>query len=260
MDFATLIVREREKLGLNTRAFHSRFKLTCSYFYYLKVEQGTIPSIDLALEIIEKLKLNRRKSLYAWTRDQMKTADDKAIFTEIGDEAPVPADQLSIDRTVVVNRMQSELLCQNPLYWEILLFLSLQGSKEVTLGAISQSFRMASAKMKGFLEELYRYGLISKGDKGFFTKGWVFIPYDQEFEDVRDINFRRAFDQFFKYKGEPKFRSTVTHVLSKKQLRQLEQKAIALINSVVGMKPDGRETVEPVTLGIFASSRLFGND
>lgn len=54
----------------------------------------------------------------------MPSNEAKAYFTEI-DDAPKPsAEQTSIERSVVVNRMQAKLLESNPIFWEVMLYIS----------------------------------------------------------------------------------------------------------------------------------------
>lgn len=261
MDFSALIKQAREKHHASAREFHRVAKLPCSYYYYSTLENGTLPNIDLALVILKALKINLRKGLYAWVRSQMPDKETKAYFTELDDQPPMSSEQMSQSRALIVNRMQSKLLQSNPVYWELLLHFSVHyGHISPLPKDLSKSFKMTETKILPLLNELYDYGLLDKDKKGTLkSKEWVYIPYEKDYEGLRDVNFRRALDQFMKQPVSARFRTTITRLLTKEQQMDVETKVVALTNAVVDMKDEAPPEAEPYTIGVFASTRRFGD-
>ncbi len=114
-EFCQLIRKERRKKFKTAREFYRINSISCTYAYYSKVENGVVPEITIAIEIISKLKINIRKALHAWVRDQMPNKELKSLFSELDDSPTLSSEQKSIDRSLVINRMQGRLLSQQPI-------------------------------------------------------------------------------------------------------------------------------------------------
>ena len=261
-EFCEMIRSARLKQFKTAKDFYRNKSVSCTYAYYSKVEKDTVPEMTIALELIDKLSLNSRKALYAWTRDHMPTNELKAIFSEIGDKPSLSSEQKSLDRSCVVNRMQSKLLMKDPVYWEILLFFSTSSGKFTpTPKLISKEFGMSEVKVNKLLSELFDYALIDKNAQDeYVTKEWMFIPYEDEFKPLRDWNFRRAFDQFSKSDSSTQFRTTITCCLLPRHQKIIEAKFMALSNELIDLaeKDQAADTI-PYTVGIYSSPRRFGN-
>ncbi len=261
-EFCEMVKSSRAKNYDNAKMFWREKSISCTYAYYSKVEKNTVPEISIALELIDKLGLNRRKALYAWVRDQMPNNELKAEFSEIDDRPRFSAEQRS-DQSCVVNRMQTKLLIKNPVYWEILLYFSTATSKFVpTVATVSKEFNMTQSQTKKMLEELYDYALLDKNSDGQYeSKKWMFIPYEDEFKPLRDLNFRRAVGQFAKADPDYQFRTTITCCLLPRHQRIIESKFISLSNELIDLAQteDTKDTI-PFTVGIYSSPRIFGND
>lgn len=260
MEFSELIKQTREAKFSSAKEFHRKAKLPCSYFYYSKVENGTVPEVNLAVTIINALGLNLRKGLYAWVRGQMPDKETKSYFTELGDQNLRSTEQMSIDRSFVVNRMQASFLETNPILWEILLIISNHyQEKNLSEKEISKILNLSLSKCSHFLNELYEFGLINKDKMGcYFSKEWIFIPYETEFDKLRDQNFKRAVDQFYKQKRDNRFRTTITRPITNKQKKEIEAMVLAFANAIVDL-PEEKDG-EPYTVGVFSSPRIFGHD
>lgn len=263
MEFSLLIKQRREELYDSARGFFEKSKLPCSYYYYSKIESGATPEVALAIKIADSLKLNKRKAMYAWARSQMPDSETKAMFTELDDAAPLSAEQMSVGRSLIVNRMQAKLLESDPTYWELIVLLSSYSNfKSIPEKEMAKLFNLPIGKIHEYLSELYSHGLLDKDKNGrYLTKEWVFIPYETDFEKLRDLNFSRALQQFKRIPSNKRFRTTITRLLTKEQQSEIESMVVALSNAIVDMKEYPLSSgSECYTVGIFASPRLFGKE
>jgi len=263
MEFSDLIKQARQKRYDSAKDFFRQAKLPCSYFYYSKIENGTIPDVNLAITILKALGINLRKGLYAWARGQMPDQETRAFFTELDDKPRLSTEQRSVDRSLVINRMQAQLMEANPIYWEILVFFSSHfAHSQIKEKDISSKFHMPLSKLRQVMKELYDYGLLDRDNDGNYrSKEWVYIPYEKDFDRLRDVNFKRALEQFQKQDPKKRFRTTITRLLTKAQQKEVEAKVAALTHAIVDM-PDETPPpeAEPYTVGLFAAPRIFGSD
>ena len=260
-EFCEMVRSKRLETYTSARDFILKNPIGCTYAYYAKVEKDTVPELDIALRIIDKLKLNTRKALYAWMRDQLPTSEYKSFFAELDDKPLLSSEQKSVDRSLVVNRMQSRLLMKNPLYWELIVYISSYFKRtESSLKQIAQDFGMKIPQIEELLTDLFEFGLLDKNAKGnFVSKEWIFIPYEPEFQALRETNFKQAFEQFGKTSEDSKFRTTVTGLMKPVHLKEVEAKILALTNFVVDMTANEMSPdAVPYTVGVFASKRRFG--
>lgn len=262
MEFAKFVTEERQKHWKSARNFFEQAGIDCSYFYYKKVENGHVPEIKIAHAILKALNANMRKGLYAWVRDQMPDAQTRAMFVEMGDAPPRSAKQTSPDQSLVVNRMQKKLIESDPVYWEIITYISTYHDfYKPDEKKLASEFRIPVQQMRKYLVDLYDHGMIERTNAGeYFTKEWIFIPYEEEFTSTRDFNFKTAVKKFLRSPDKKKFRTTITRLLSAEQRAELESLVVAFTNSVVDIKSlDSPKSTEPCTIGVFCSRRDFGN-
>ncbi len=262
-EFCEMVRQRRLEKYKSAKEFYRIKSVTCTYAYYSKVESGSLPDIALVLELIDKLELNIRKALYAWTRDQMPSTELKAHFAELDDGPSLSTEQQSLDRSLVINRMQAGMLLKNGVYWELMMYFSSHFGKKIPhIKEISKLFCMSAEKMQKMCEELYTFGLLDKNTHGnFVSKEWIFVPYDEEFKPLRDLNFKRAFEQFRKSEENNQFRTTVTTLLTPRHQAVIESKVYALTNYIIDLseKEQSQDSI-PYTVGVFSSPRVFGND
>lgn len=261
MDFTEMVRKTRIKNYETAKDFHKKSKLSCSYFYYSKVESGTVPDIKLAIEILRGLKINLKTGLYAWARGQMPDKETKGFFSLIEDEA-LSGEQDSMERALVVNRRQAKLLESDPIYWELLLFISSRfRSSQLPENEIAKCFNLSTQKITQLMKDLYDEGLLDKKDSKFcLSKEWAFIPYEEEFNHLRDLNFKRAVSQFWKQPPQERFRTTITKPLTPAQRREVEAMVMSFINAIVDIEEVPQPKSTPITVGVFSSIRKFGND
>jgi|GEM_PF-2679942 len=268
MEFGALVKRERQKHYASARNFFARSSLdrTCTYSYYAHIESGrATPEARIATAILKELKISLRKGLTAWARDQMPDAATKAFFADHDEEAAYTGEAPSVHRAVHINRAQAKFMIANPVYWEVVLFIvSYWNRRKISAADVAKEFAMPLGKAKAILAELFEQGLVDSDDaKVFSTKEWVVIPYDKEFEALRDVNFGRAFDQFVKVKktDAQTFRTTITRLLSPAEHKIIESKVVALTNAILALPdPEDIKSAVPTTVGVFASKRRFGHD
>ena len=262
MEFARLVREARQKENKSARNFFSNSKISCSYANYARIEKGALPDASLAVEILKYLKLNIRTGLYALVRDRMPDAETKAMFLEMKDRPPRSSNQESQSRSLVVNRMQKKLLESDPVYWELITYLStFDGFRRFLDRDLARIFKTPVVKLRKQLQELFDYGLIEQDkEKHFYTKEWIFVPYEKEFENLRNFNFGHATKKFLKSKDEDKFRTTVTRLLTQKQRGELESLVRAFTNSVIDIdQVEDPTNAKACTIGVFCSERNFGN-
>jgi hypothetical protein len=261
-EFSEIVRNARTKKFKTAKDFFRQSNLSCTYAYYSKVENGVLPEIEIALEIISKLRLNQRRALFAWTRDHMPSRELKALFSELGDATPLSAEQTDSSRSITVNRMQAKLLLEKPVYWEILVYYGTYFGKHIpTIRELSKVFSLSEKELTSALTEMYNFGLLDvNGQGGYVSKEWIYIPYSLEYRELRDSNFKRAFDQFLRSKFEDRFRTTVTCPLLPKHQKIIESKVLALSNEIIDLsEKEKSEGSIPYTIGIFSSPRQFGH-
>ncbi len=261
MEFSELIKQEREKKYNSAREFHKKSGLKCSYFYYSKIESGSVPDIDLALEIIKALNIDLRKSVMLWARSQMPTAESKAIFSSIGNSYLSNDQSFNMNTTIGINRLQAALLKTNSIYWELLAFIGC--NKKIgfpTISQLSYNFNISEHELQKYIVDLYEHSLIDKNKEGkYISKDWFFLPYENEYNEIRDDNFYRAVAQLKLQNITKKYRNTLTRTLSNKQLTEVNSLMDNILNQIVSMPDESSsKNIEIYTIGLFLSERLFG--
>ena len=127
---------------------------------------------------------------------------------------------------------------------------------DLSAETVSRQCKLSLKDSNNYLEELFDHGLIDRGENGNYKiRHWLFIPYDEEFRDIRDSNFQHAYEKFKTSKGGWKFRTTHTRIVTPEQKEALQQKIFTLFDEITDM-PDNQEG-RAVTLGVFASDRSF---
>lgn len=263
MEFGRFIELNRGKKYKNPREFYQKSSLSCSYYYYLNVEKGkAIPSIDLAIEMIGALKIDKRQGLFAWARSQMPDSESKTFFADVGEQEDPHVENMPSSKTLVVNRHQAQFLSKNPLAMEVFTFINLRDKKApITSKKAAESFRSTEKEMRSILKELFEIGLIDMESPDKFTsKEWVLIPFTREYESLNDSIFLRSYQQFKKSNDPKKIRHVATIQLNEAQRRELDSKIKSLVNWVVASSQSASDDAFPYSIGIFGSRRIFGDD
>lgn len=203
--------------------------------------------------------------MYAWVRDQMPDRETRAFFSDFHAAPARSSNQLVGSQSIVVNRMQAKLFLLDPVYWEIATFLSAHSdqNKHPTLSELSKVFKIPARQMRKYLDELFEYGIVDRAMKAemeYFSKLWLFIPYEDEYRPLREMNFRHAAQKFLHDDSPSKFRTTITRFLTPVQMKELEAAVLALTNHIIDLPDDGiPKDAELCTVGVFSSVRKFGN-
>jgi len=203
--------------------------------------------------------------MFAWARQKMPSNETKAFFTDLADHDSNRSGVLSMvtEKTTVINRMQARFLEKDPVYWEILLLINTHfGHISFSPEKLAKYFGYDVSVMKMYLRELFDFGLVDKNKKGeFLTKEWVYVPYDKEFQSLREKNFKRAYRQFNKLHTEDKFRTTTTRLLTPSQKKDVEIAITSLRNKIIDLPESvAPPKSKPYTLGMFFSPRQVGHD
>lgn len=263
MDFAELVRDARTKVFKSARSFYGSTSLSCTYYYYGSVERGqAVPSVTIALEIINALKIDKRQGLMAWARSQMTDDDTRAFFTDIDSQTRESLDQLPNARSLVINRSQAAYLRLYPIAMEILVFINCyDSSRKIYAADIEKNFHQEGEMIASHVEKLFELGLIDRSiDEQLLSKEWVVVPYDREFESLKDATFSRAYDQFNRQGDESKIRNVVTFLATPDQQVEIKCKIRSLIDWFISIENrEPHPKAAPYTFGVFGSTRLFGN-
>jgi hypothetical protein len=265
-EFALLISEKRKEKYPSARAFCLENQLPITQQYYSKVESGFLPTLEIAKLLIETLNLDLRIGLIAWLRDHLPKASEKALFQEkLNTSSKRETNNPDPSTTLIVNRVQLKLLLKDPIYWEFLMYISdFQKHRKITLETIEKEFNLPKKATEEILKELYDNGLIETFSKNSITsKDWIFIPYNEEFADVRDQNIKRAFEQFWKIPKDERYRTTITCLVDEATVSIFEANTVSLVNELTQIssrleKEQKKSKLFPYTVGVFASHRKFG--
>ena len=124
-----------------------------------------------------------------------------------------------------------------------------------------EHFCLENSQIRGHVEKLFDLGLIDRqSDRQLISKDWVVVPYDREFESLKDVTFARAYEQFHWQDAGLKIRNVVTFLATPDQQEEIKSKIRSLIDwfiSIEDKTPQAKSV--PYTFGVFGSPRLFGN-
>lgn len=257
MEYSKLITKCRQTKFKFPRTFFNQANLSCGYTYYLQVERGEkIPPASLAAEILEALDCDVKSGLLAWARDQFDDEKYMSMFRPSLHQLRPP--KRAQANTLAVNRMQAKLLRQSPLYWEVLTYMnSFCQVSSFKPEDISDTFHLSLPKANEILTKLFEFALVDRNEDGSYrTKEWLFIPYDEEFVDLRDENFERAYKRFLRQSHDKKFRTTHTRTVTETQRKIILEKVFSFLDEVTALE-EMKENIVPFTIGIFASDRSF---
>jgi hypothetical protein len=255
MEFAKIIKKGREKNFKFPKTFYSQADLSYSYGYYLQIERGEkVPTAEEAIKLLELFGCDIKTGLYAWVRDQFQSEEHKAMFRTNLHQLKTTKPQPS---SLAINRMQAKLLKKSPLYWEVLTFINAYSHAfKPDLKTIAENFKITEEVAGQFVTELFEHGLSDRNaDGSYVTKEWVFIPYEEEYAHLRDENFKRAYERFWKQPSPNRFRTTHTRTVTPAQKEQIQQNIMSLLDEVTDMPDD--PSAKAFTLGIFSSDRNF---
>lgn len=247
-DFQKILVKSRRQKFKTSKDFYVKHKFSFTYARYSSIERGEIPSIKIALEIIKNLNLDERHALNAWVRDKMPTEHTKNYFLDIDEETSL---NLARSKENRINRMQAQLIRENPIYFDILTYLSIYSKyREINIKRLSQLFKSDVEDMSIYLNNLYNYGLINKNEGGnYFLLEWIVIPDQEEYQDIRNANFHHAI-QSHRKKGVRKdtFQNTVTRLVSEEQRDQIKAKIKTFLNWLVGLEDEKKGTAYTILI------------
>lgn len=258
MEFANFVKKNRELNFKFPRTFFVQAQLTCSYVHYLQIESGKkIPTGELAAEILRALKADEKQGLTAWVRDQFSDEKYKVLFRNSLHSINSRNISLSEKTTMSINRMQARLIRENPVYWDLAIYLAIhshlgpQSAKD-----IAKAFKAKLEDMEQIIQVTYEYGLIDMDSHNcFFAKEWIFIPDEAEFADIRDKNLERAYQRFTKSSDKKKFRTLHHRTVTPEQKERIVQSFLSLFAGITDI-PDDPNGV-PFTIAIFTNEREF---
>lgn len=256
LEFSQIITHERKKKFKFPKTFHNQANLSCTYLHYLYIERGQKhPTSTLAAEILKALGCDVRMGIYAWARDQFDSEELKGLFRPSIHQ--LKRSKKTGEGALAVNRMQGNLLRKSPIYWEILTFMNAYSQAlDLSDEIVARKCKLPIKEAREYLQELYENALIDREENGLYKiKEWLFIPYNDEFKDIRDGNFQRAYERFKTSKEGWRFRTTHTRIVTPEQKEAMQQKIFTLLDEITDM-PDNEEG-RAVTLGVFASDRSF---
>lgn len=262
MELGELIQIARSAKFKSARQFFKSNNLSCTYFYYSSVERGAaIPSVNLALEIFNALRIDKREGLLAWARSQMPDQSSKAVFADALITNKHKTAEIAATETLVINRSQAKFLEENPLAMELLTFITCcDDDAHIAIDDLIRHFRISRTKLKNLLSQLYEQSLIEKDEENnFYAREWVLVPFTREFEPVNDTIFSRAYEQFYRADHKDRVRHVVTVRLDQFQRSELEARLRALVNWAAQAGNKDSADATPYTLGAFASPRRFGD-
>ena len=262
MHFCDFIRTARKAQFQTSKEFHKSVNLSCSYYHYSKIENGTLPDPELALSLIRALKIPLKKGLFNYMRTVLPDDESKLVFSDPeDDETPELSRKVSVEKTIVLNPAQRALLQSNPLYLEIALFLACYADLgPFSLAEIVNETKIPKKRLSVILSDLEVHGLISKDDMGsFFTKDWIYTPADPQFVDLRDATIRRALEKYLGQSPDSKWQRTITCKVSKSQKQMIEGMLESVCASIVALPGSNDQDSRAVTVGIFSSWRSFGD-
>lgn len=260
MDFSDLVRREREKQYKTPTDFHRKAELPCSVVAYMGIEKGTsLPKIDLALEIVRKLGMSERLALLAWARSQMPDVSAKSVFTEAAEAPGADFGDFARGRGALLSNAQVKLISGEPLYTEILLYLS----SRLDIGGanareIAKTLSVDARRMTNLLSFLLDYGLVEKdADEIYRVTGHLNLPDTAEARPIKDALFATAAKKFLASDAKDVVRSTVTRRLSREQMADVRARAASLLASIDAL-PEPAADDDVYTIGVFASEHEWG--
>jgi hypothetical protein len=259
LNLCSLIKKERQKKYPSPSNFYKKNKLSCSYYHYTKIENGTNPDIKLAVEILRALEIPIKKGIYALIRSEMPDKESRALFSDPEkSEFKSYGDKVSFDESIIVNHSQVKLLNSNPFYLEILLFMSCNMKKQFSTEEISDIFKITFNESHHLLKNLVIAGLVCEDNELFSTKNWIYTPDDKDFRDLKDNTIKRALEKHLSQCHNIKWQKTLTINASDEVKKTIEDMLENLSKSIVGLSEDCPES-KPMTVGLFSSWRSFGN-
>jgi hypothetical protein len=259
MRFSEFIKRERQKQFETPAEFYRKGNLSCSYYHYTKIENGNTPDIPLAVEILRALNVPIKKGIYSLIRTKLPDKESRALFND-PEESDFKgySDTVTFDRAFIVNPSQVELLCSNPLYLELALFMSCNLEKCFSSEEIASVFKIQNSEAVEFLLKLKEIGLIYGDGNRYWTKNWIYTPDDNVFVQLKDSTLKRALDKYLNQPADSRWQKTLTVNVTPIQKKAIEDMLENLSFSIVGISDTSNES-KTLTVGLFSSWRTFGN-
>ena len=243
-DFGKLIARERCRRWVTSKSFYSDMKVSCSYARYTVIEKGGKPyaSLDLARELIDKLKIEESKGLSAWVRDLMPNERTKKYFLDID------ADDFSASPSILIeDKTLAKLFAQDAIFKEIAVYISMYSDRGVQLSEVVKEFSISNSNANLILNQLIGTGIIIREGKYYKVPNgyWINTPNSPEyrksttkvFADSINSHFSKPFDE-----GET-IEHSIFRLLSPNQINDAKDKIrelarwFTLLEDESGAKP-----------------------
>ena len=255
-EFANLVLIARKLKFRSARACYTANEFSFSYQCYACVERGEHPSLEVAVAIIKALKLNEEQALKAWVRDQFPPKY-KHIF--IDSEERSENTKKFKSKVQQMNRMQVKLIERDPLYLDLLVFVSCYSRfNPVSAEEISETFGIDLEQAKTKLESLYDYGIVDRKGNCYTMSNWVIIPEREEFRRVRQKNFLHSLRNH-KRAGfnDLTIQYSITRLVNKPQREELKARMKALREWIISLEDDpGLDLFSVILAG---NKRRLGN-
>lgn len=252
-----MIHRSRIRKYPTASEFYKSKNLSCTYQRYVNIEKGYRPSIKLALEIIEALSVDESSALYAWVRDLMPDEKRKGYFVDLG------AQEEKLLSSIQISQEHAELFADDPVYFELLGYISMYSHRRVSIKELSKTFKMTPQNIKERIRKLNIYNLVQIDEKKLCfinSDSWVGVPEFDEFLLLRRKNFVNGIESHFSsnfVKGKT-IEHITTRLVTDRQIVELNSKIRSLLNWFWSL-PNPLSGEKPYSLCIAGNNTRFGN-
>lgn len=262
-EFGELIERERKKKWISRRKFYNFSGLSCSYPRYTVIEKGNKPyaSLELAIELIEKLQIDESRGLHAFVRDQMPDAQKKSYFVDLNEDYY----SSRISSIVIDDDEKREFFEASPIYKEMSVYISMfSNTRSITISEISKKFKIKKCDAQLILNQLETLGIIVRSKENSYvvpSGSWLSTPNSAEYRKAVSIVFSDAVNSHFSmpyYEGETYEHSTL-RLVSKQMISELHLR-IKNLARWFSVQPDPKDNVVPYRFFCGGNFASFGDN
>lgn len=224
-EFSDMVLQERIKNHYSARSFWDQYRdsLQISYEHYKRIEKGGVPSLKIALTVIEALDIDEASALNAWMRSQLTEPRHKALF-----QRPKSYEEERYrenKRTITQN--DAEALELNPVLYKIIIYLSLfSGRRVITANDLAKDFNFNLREAKVYINKLRSMRIIDLRDERLVFLGWISIPDEAKYRSIRRRNFKSFVMKHLQqdYDEEWSHERIVVRRVKKKNLDELKER------------------------------------
>jgi predicted transcriptional regulator len=264
MTFSESVKIHRMKKFKSAKLFYRNSNLSFNYFYYTKIEKGlVVPSIEICYELINALDMNLRETLISWVKQQLPNEESKSIFDTFKENATENKSYpLDTNNSLTLNRYQLKILLKKEILMEIISFISCCTKSQSSIHEISSAFNINFSSAEKYLNELFESGILDKITSEIYgVKEWVIVPNTKEFDEFRNINFNRSFNQFKKSKDPMKSRNIITIALTEENYNAVKEKFTSFFNWILTISESSHTNENKIySIGYFHSVKDFGGE